>query len=227
MLIPAGNGSSLYSSASEDARARMPDFHLTLPELMPGATPIRHPDCCLSLSCKLLDVLTRIFTGSGNPTSTPSPSACILSVGSGSGLLEAALLAHPAAPGPPRLTIEGVEVQQPESQAPVNRYLPEPFYHTVRGTWDVSPRLNDDVLSGLMFVYPRQPALVSRYVRATAEETGGSSSIRTVVWLGPVADWDEFRPCFEDGGRSAFEVETRTGGDAGLEEFEMMAIMTR
>ncbi|KFH40591.1 hypothetical protein ACRE_087140 [Hapsidospora chrysogenum ATCC 11550] len=205
----------------------MPDIHLSLPVLTPGATPIRHPDCCLSLSFKLLDVLTRIFTDSSSPTSSPSPSACILSVGSGSGLLEAALLAHPAASGRPRLTIEGVEVQQPPSQAPVNRYLPEPFHHTVRGTWDVSPRLNDHVLSELMFVYPRQPALVSRYVGATAEEKDGSSSIRTAVWLGPVADWDEFRPCFEGGGGSAFTVETRTGRDAGLEEFEMMAIMTR
>lgn len=206
----------------------MPDIHLTLPELKPGAALIRHPDCCLSLSLKLLDVLTRTFTGSGNPTSAQLLSACILSVGSGSGLLEAALIAHAAAASrPPRLTIEGVEVRQPESQVPVNRYLPEPFYHTVRGTWDVSPRLNDDALTGLMFVYPRQPALVSRYVRATAEEKGGSSSVWTVVWLGPVADWDEFRPCFEGGGASAFTVETRTGWDTGLEEFEMMAIMTR
>lgn len=183
-----------------------------------GKTPIRHQDCCLSLSSELLDKLTRIFTGSSSssPDASPPSPPSVLSIGSGSGLLEAALLAH-SSPG--LIAIEGVEVQQQESQAPVNKYLPEPFYHTVRGTRDVSPRLGDEDVSGLMFVYPRQPGLVSRYVKAL-EQMG--SNVQGVVWLGPVADWEDFRPCFE-----GLSIEIRSGPDAGLDGYEMMAVMRR
>ena len=188
------------------------ELHLEL-----GDAPIRHQDCCLSLSSKLLDTLTRIFTNS-SPAASSSPPSSILSIGSGSGLLEATLLAH-SSPG--LITVEGVEVQQPESQAPVNRYLPEQFYHTVRGTREVSPRLGDDGVSGLMFVYPRQPDLVSRYVK-TVEEM--HPNVRSMVWLGPVADWDDFRPCFEG---STFAIEALSGLEAGLDDYEMMAVMHR
>lgn len=187
------------------------DMDLHPPQLTLNHTPTRHQDCCLSLSSKLLDTLTHIFTA-GTATEPYS----VLSVGSGSGLLEAALLAHS-----PQLTIEGVEVQQPLSQAPVNKYLPEHFYHTVRGTRDVSPRLGDGDVSGVMFVCPRQPALVSRYIGAL---DGVGSSVRSVVWLGPVADWEDFHQCFES--RSpAFALDIRNGEDVGLEGYEMMAIL--
>ncbi|KAL6863339.1 hypothetical protein ACO1O0_003588 [Amphichorda felina] len=189
------------------------ELHLEL-----GDAPIRHQDCCLSLSSKLLDTLTRIFTNRSPAALSSSSPLSILSIGSGSGLLEATLLAH-SSPG--LITVEGVEVQQPESQAPVNRYLPEQFYHTVRGTREVSPRLGDDDVSGLMFVYPRQPDLVSRYVKAVEEMY---PNVTSVVWLGPVADWDDFWPCFEG---STFAIETRSGPESGLDDYEMMAVMHR
>lgn len=209
-------------------------FHNTPPAIMnPLAIklkeePIRHADCCLSLSSKLLDTLTAIFSDRG----LAGRRRTVLSIGSGTGLLETLWLAHiesqsqsdDASAG---LVIEGVEVHQLGSRAPANKYLPEQAINTVRGTWELSSRLQDQDVSGLMFTYPRQPGLVTRYIESVIKT---KLIIGVVIWLGPLADWDEFEPCFRVGGDdgNAFRLEgIKKGAEAGLGEYEMMAIFNR
>ncbi|KAE8355364.1 hypothetical protein BDV28DRAFT_146155, partial [Aspergillus coremiiformis] len=102
-------------------------------------TPQALPTCCLSLSTPLLTHLSNLLP--------PKPSFTI-SIGSGSGLLEALLTHHNAA-----LSIEGVEVNPS-----VNRYIPEQDMHVVSGTWDLLHARVPDA-AAWMFVYPRDPKL--------------------------------------------------------------------
>ncbi|RYO83479.1 hypothetical protein DL764_009450 [Monosporascus ibericus] len=179
--------------------------------------PKHYPDCCLSISRGLLDVLTATFR-------TAAETGPVLSIGSGSGLLEALLQSRwtgnattaattTSAAASPR--IEGIEVR-----ASVNRYLPAAAVGTVKGTWEVSPRARSDpAVAALLFAYPRSPALVSRYLREA--EAG------VAVWLGHRSDWLDFEPCFA--GAPGFDgaVEVVGGRAAGLVEYEMMAVVRR
>lgn len=260
---------------------------MDLPEV--AVDPRHYPDCCLSISTRLLDILTDTFStsiagpgGGAGGTGT----GLVLSIGSGSGLLEALLLSRWSSPSLPssssspsssartpkntlNLQIEGVEIR---SSPPVNRYLPDPENLTiVKGSWDViSPRARraataaataaaTPTIGGLMFVYPRSPGLVGRYVRdfaaastsaaaaaadletvevgaeAEAEakmeakkgtRTTTQPSLRVAVWLGHRSDWPDFEPCFAAvPGFDAATVEVVGGADAGLVEYEMMAVM--
>lgn len=222
---------SLHSSPSKTQR--QPLAHLasrkgmgepekTLPRL--GPTPIRHPDCCLSLSTTLFD---SIITATSGERVGGDGARVVLSVGSGSGLLEHLLMLHAENSGPDgSWLVEGVEVQQPESQPSVNKYLSEPHYHTVQRTSTISPRLYHDGVQGLMFVYPRQPSLVSQYL---AELGGRGSCLDTVIWLGPRADWRDFSACFDpqpsSKGRPPREITVLSGTEAGLDDYELMAIV--
>lgn len=197
------------------------DPTLELPRLQDA--PARHPNCCLSFSSKLIHILTRIFSSTANPDGTST----VLSIGSGSGLLEALLLAHVGAQdnsGATDFNVEGVEVQQLSGKPPVNRYLPEQAIYTVRGTWDVVSRLQDSDVTALMFVYPRQPALVAEYIKAVAEQ---GLRIQAIVWLGPMADWDVFEPCFMANDKQQTELDKMQGAEAGLDGYEMMAVLRR
>ncbi|KAI7773290.1 hypothetical protein LA080_011353 [Diaporthe eres] len=185
---------------------------MDLPKLNDTAT--RHLDFCLSISTKLIHILTSILTTNG-PQRNDN---LVLSVGSGSGLLEAHLLKHltslPECTS--TFTIQGLEVRSPPTAAPVNKYLPEQHSATVRGTWERSPLI--DVADTLLFVYPREPDLVTRYLAAR------SASLRIVLWLGPCADWEVFGGCFQ--GLEGFgDVEIIEGGSAGVAEFEMIAVV--
>lgn len=187
---------------------------MDLPEL--SDTPTRHPGFCLSISTKLIHTLTSILTTNGPAKN----SNLILSVGSGSGLLETHLLNHlTSLPKPPSaFTLQGVEVRSAPGAAPVNKYLPEQHSATVRGTWELSPLLGDT--DTLLFVYPRDPSLVNRYLAARP------SSLRIVLWLGPRADWEVFGECFQ--GLEGFgDVEIIEGESAGVAEFEMVAVVRR
>lgn len=191
---------------------------MDLPKL--SDTPTRHPDFCLSISTKLLHTLTTVLTTNGPDTNTTNNNL-ILSVGSGSGLLEAHLSNHlTSLPGTssPKFIVQGVEVRSSPTTAPVNRYLPEQHATTVRGTWELSPLL--ETTNTLLFVYPRDPALVSRYLSARP------TSLRVVLWLGPRADWEVFCGCFT--GLEGFgDVGVVEGGSAGVAEFEMVAVVRR
>jgi hypothetical protein len=136
-----------------------------------SATPSRHPDCCLSLSPTIpLDIIKAF----------PSRDALVLSIGSGTGLLEAIM-----AVAEPRLWIEGVEVRS------VNKYLPDELVHTVQGTWQLCSRARD--CDALLFVYPRDPGLVKKYIA----DLGFLNKVQSIIWIGPVNDWAEFAKCFE------------------------------
>ncbi|KAH6968770.1 hypothetical protein DER45DRAFT_27265 [Fusarium avenaceum] len=193
---------------------------MDLPELDSQGAPVRFPVCCLSISSKLLQVLTNIFSNTTLSDENPT----VLSIGSGTGILEALLLAHSQSRS--LLNIEGVEVQQLGGKAPVNRYLPEQAIYTVRGTWDVVSRLRDPDVTALMFVYPRQPGLISEYIKVISEQ---DLKVQVIVWLGPMADWEVFEPCFSARiGTSQFVVsEKRQGAEAGLDEYELLAVVRR
>lgn len=181
-----------------------------------GKTPSRHPDFCLSISTKLIDTLSTIVTDNG-PVGNNN---LILSVGSGSGLLEAFLQKHlNSLPSPTsKFTIQGVEVRSSPTEAPVNKYLPEQHYTTVRGTWELSTLL--DAADTLLFVYPREPGLVNRYLSARP------ASLRIVLWLGPRADWEVFGGCFQ--GLEGFgDVSIIEDDNSGVAEFEMVAFVRR
>ncbi|KAG5665939.1 hypothetical protein KAF25_010064 [Fusarium avenaceum] len=184
---------------------------MDLPELDSQGAPVRFPFCCLSISSKLLQILTNIFSNTTLSDENPT----VLSIGSGTGILEALLLAHSQSRS--LLNIEGVEVQQLGGKAPVNRYLPEQAIYTVRGTWDVVSRLHDPDVTALMFVYPRQPGLISEYIKVISEQ---DLKVQVIVWLGPMADWEVFEPCFSARiGTSQFVVsEKRQGAEAGLDD---------
>lgn len=176
-----------------------------------GPTPERHPDCCLSLSTKLIDTITNIFH-------QRAISGLVLSIGSGSGLLESLLLSIWSTQPGCELQLEGVEVSN-SSGTPINRYLPEPCYSTVKGTWDLSPRAKD--AAALLFVYPRHSDLIKSYLgkyHATMD-----SKLRLVIWLGPKCDWDDHVDSFMEAGVS---TSVQILEDCGLAEYEMLAIVS-
>lgn len=185
---------------------------MELPEL--SEAPSRHPDFCLSVSTKLIHTLTAIIANNG-PVSNQN---LVLSVGSGSGLLEAHLQKNlnSLPDSISKFTIQGVEVRSSPTEAPVNKYLPEQHYTTVRGTWELSPLLED--ADTLLFVYPRDPVLVSRYLAARP------ASLRVVLWLGPRADWEVFGGCFQ-GLEGFMDVDIINGENAGVASFEMIAVI--
>ncbi|KAF5656739.1 HAD superfamily hydrolase [Fusarium heterosporum] len=191
---------------------------MDLPKLDSQGSPVRFPDCCLSISGKLIQILADIFSNTTFSEETPT----VLSIGSGSGILEALLLAH--APSQSLLNVEGVEVQQSSWKDPVNKYLPEQAIYTVRGTWDVISRLQDPDVTALMFVYPRQASLISEYMKAISEQ---DLNVRVIVWLGPMADWEVFESCFttRDGNTQFIIGEKRQGAEAGLDEYELMVVL--
>jgi len=129
---------------------------------------VRLPHCCLTLS---LEALTAIRSH------LPSKPCKTLSIGCGSGLLEALLNENS------NLHVEGVEVSDN-----VNKFLPRDAIHTVKGTWQVFPQAQDFIT--WMFVYPRSPDLISKYISDI------SIIPSKILWIGPVQDWDVFVACF-------------------------------
>lgn len=181
-------------------------------------TPLRHPDCCVSLSSILLNKITDNLCES-------IQSGLVLSVGSGAGLLEALLYAmwtSSSASHTKNLLIEGVEVMSSATsdfQSP-NKYLAEQCFATVKGTWAVSSRIKH--AKALMFVYPRSTKLVCLYIQ---EASLFSGPLHVILWLGPNCDWAEFKSCFTNKGW--VPVQIIGGREAGLAEYEMMAIVKK
>lgn len=186
--------------------------------------PTRYPDFCLSLSTHLIDALTKIFSAAA----AKSRSSLTLSVGSGSGLLEAYLQSLWSSTPGCDLMIHGLEVQTADGAGPVNRYLPEQNCGTVRGTTQLSSELNS--ACALLFVYPRDPALVLRYLQAAKDLS--NRPLQAVVWLGPRADFDIFAGSPQSplkiglGDNTDFDpvevTEVR-----GMADYEMIAVVRR
>ncbi|WPG98406.1 Hypothetical protein R9X50_00119600 [Acrodontium crateriforme] len=131
--------------------------------------PVRFPDLCLSLSRPLIHLLA---------AQLPHAPAKILSIGSGSGLLENALL---------HVTKHTCDLYGVEVSSAVNRHLPEDRLLQVAGTGLLHP---DAIFAELlMFVYPRQPSLLASYLSAFSH-----GMLEKVIWLGPRIDWPDAEP---------------------------------
>ncbi|KAI1365116.1 hypothetical protein F5Y08DRAFT_304905 [Xylaria arbuscula] len=242
----------------------------TLPSLTDE--PTLYPSCCFSLSRPLLatihtlllqsistipsvsnssssssaaDIQRKKELGSGDNDGEDNEDAqsLVLSIGSGTGLLEELLHRYlnsgvrdrgdevsssSAATSPPTPTaaadgwrVEGVEVNHT-----MNIHLPEDRINHVSGTWAIL-EARARTVSVLMFVYPRDGALVRRYIDAFMMREG--ASVQLVLWLGPKCDWEETGFGSVGAGAAAKDeleiTEMRSGG--GLAEFEMLAALRR
>ncbi|KAL4787509.1 hypothetical protein BJX76DRAFT_318770 [Aspergillus varians] len=164
-----------------------------------STSPTALPNCCLALSTPLLNHLASLL---------PQTPDFTLSIGSGPGLLEA-LIAHRH----PNVPIEGVEVN-----SSVNLYIAEQDMNVVGGTWDLFPRASQ--AKAWMFVYPREPKLVTKYIETHGDRPG---SVEMILWLGPRADWVDYEACFRD---SVFS-QLSFPDDVGLAPYEMLVVARR
>lgn len=214
---------------SKNCKSKLEMSNTQLPDLQSAAPqPIRHQASCASLSFALLQLLNDVL---------PSPPSLTLSVGSGTGLIEALLLHHFPSRAPhislPQSPVDnhsedndgndnkkekvhnhiqgsfyGVEVRNAKS---VNRFLPQENMITVPGTWALP---GEHILSraeGLLFIYPRQTGLIWLYLEKCA-------NLQTVVWIGPRCDEDEFMKPLGDWGVRVGDEEFRTDGDGDGEK---------
>lgn len=169
-----------------------------LPSLPPlFSTPAIFPGCCLALSAPLLAYLAALL---------PAPPHSTLSIGSGYGLLEALLLAEPF-----NLNVIGVEVHPSP-----NQYLPASHHRTVTGTRFLEPLAADSTT--WLFVYPRRVGLVDEYLEAY-----GAGALERVVWIGPAADWDDYKGCFASG----WDVQVPSAEEHGGRAWELISIATK
>ena len=156
-----------------------------------------HPDCCCSLSETLIAKIASLLT---------PKLGLALSIGSGTGLLEALLLARR-----PTVNLRAVEVSNA-----VNKYLPEDLMETVNGTWDLCNSAHD--AGSWIFVYPREAGLIKKYAQAF-----GQGNTKQIIWIGPLADLREIQnTCF----LSATWKQEITE-DSGLSEYETMILWSR
>ncbi|KAJ5661253.1 uncharacterized protein N7484_000625 [Penicillium longicatenatum] len=159
-------------------------------------SPTRFPDCCLAISSTLITSIVALL---------PKKPAFTLSIGSGSGLLEY-LLAH---------SNEHVSVQGVEVSSTVNRYISEEDMHVVSGAWGLYSFAKQ--ATAWMFVYPRDPKLVTRYL-----DSYGSEAVEVILWLGPRVDWPDYEPCFRHSSFSKLEFP-----DIGLTPYEVAVVARR
>ena len=157
-------------------------------------SPAHLPDCCSSLSVSLLKRLASLL---------PPEPALTLSIGSGSGLLEALLL-HQR----PKLDLKAVEVPTTD-----NKYMPVDRLQIVNGYRDLCELAAD--ASAWMFVYPRDVWLLREYVRVF-----GGQKCRLIIWIGPRADQLDS----EFFGEMWVKEEVE---ECGLKNYETMALWRR
>lgn len=125
----------------------------------------------------------------------------------GSGYLEALLL-HLV--GHESLNLLGLEVSPS-----INKYLPEEHFHYVSGTWATYPGAVSANL--VLFVYPRVPLLMERYLRQLQE-----SACDKVIWIGPSLDWADYEPVL-----LSSHFSTLCHQSEGVAEYEMLVIATK
>jgi hypothetical protein len=142
--------------------------------------PLLYPGCCLTLSTTLLTHLyDRIVQIPHNNTpNQQQDKLCILSVGSGTSLLEALLQRYldehqhhesnvddVRDSESPKTTwkVDGVEVYSHAHNSMIN-YLPKAQMHIVPNTAELCPRAFESNVRVWMFVYPRKRELVGRYI---------------------------------------------------------------
>jgi hypothetical protein len=136
----------------------------------------------------------------------PKKPAFTVSVGSGSGLLEAFIVNHDA-----NVSVQGVEIG-----STVNRYIAEEDMNVVIGGWGLCSAAQQ--ATAWMFVYPRDPKLIKKYI-----DTYGNQSVELIVWLGPRVDWPDYEPQFC---QSSFS-ELTFPGDIGITPYEVVVVARR
>ncbi|PVH94027.1 hypothetical protein DM02DRAFT_618897 [Periconia macrospinosa] len=166
-----------------------------LPPLSPH--PAVLSGCCVALSSRLLSNLSTVLP--------PAPSL-VLSIGSGSGLLEGLLRADPY-----NIHILGVEVQPS-----VNRYLSVAHHRTVTGTYSLEPLASES--EAWMFIYPRRVGLIQAYISMYED-----SAVSKILWIGPAADWDDYKVCF--GNR--WNVKVQNADEIGGREWELVVVASK
>jgi hypothetical protein len=181
-------------NAFEDEASPLAKDAPELPALT--ATPTAYPGCCLALSEPLIAYFASLL---------PPPPSLTLSIGSGFGLLERFLVTKPHA-----YHVMGIEVE-PSS----NRYLPSSNHRVVHGTRFLEPLAAE--ATTWLFVYPRRVGLVREYL---AEH--GKGSVQRVLWAGPKADWDDYKPCF-----AGWHVEELSADQIGGREWELIAVANK
>ena len=177
--------------------ARQPRHHLLPMKKVPRLSkdPTHVADCCTSLSAALLSTLVAIL---------PRQPALTLSVGSGTGLLEALIMRQ----------CSDIRLQATEVSETVNQYLPRESMNIVHGTWALRALAGE--AAAWMFVYPRQASLLQNYIKEY-----GKRAVMTIVWLGPRVDFAEHREAFEQLG-SSWTVEIVE--DCGISTYEILAV---
>lgn len=133
-----------------------------------SAEPKHHPDCCFAISQTLLHTLASHLPN--------GPAISILSIGSGTGLIESLLS---------QLLDDSFDVCGVEVSPHVNKYMPEENMFFVGGTWDLCRQASKSQV--WIFVYPRDPQLIVRYLQS--HDHVGLSKI---IWLGPKMDWQDY-----------------------------------
>lgn len=177
--------------------------------------PKHHPDCCVAISRPLLLTLLDLFPASpslvlsiGSKYHVACKVKSSLTKGGGTGYLEFSLL---ELAGDDSLNLIGLEVS-----SEVNRYLPEQNFISVNGTWDLYPGASK--ASVLLFVYPREPRLLARYI-----EQFGHLSCEKVVWIGPTLDWPDYQGVLVASGFTSIT----TPSNSGMADYEMVSVATR
>jgi hypothetical protein len=161
-----------------------------------GDEPQQFAGCCLAISKPLLQALL---------STLPQGRDLILSVGSGSGLLERLLLQSSC----DKLNLFGVEVPSCDCA-----YLVPERVLRVSGTRSLHP---DAILASvLMFVYPRVPSLIGSYI-----DTCADGAMEKLIWLGHRSDWADCENIVLD---SFTDVDVIH--DVGLPGHEIMVVAT-
>jgi hypothetical protein len=187
-----------HSNSDEevDADSLLPvEQQLRLPQLIDKATI--YSGCCLALSTPLVAHVHSLL---------PTAPALTLSIGSGFGLLEALLIGAPYTSN-----IVGVEV----APSP-NTYLSRTNHRVVHGTRFHEPLAAE--AKAWLFVYPRRVGLVTEYLTAY-----GNGAVQDIIWIGPQADWDDYKACFP----ADWEIYTESADEVGGKAWELIAIARR
>ena len=162
--------------------------------------PSHFGDCCPGVSKPLVETLLDRL---------PQHPALILSIGSGSGLLEALLLQASAHHHKQAVNLFGVEVP-----TCINSHLAEERLLRVPSTLSLHP--DAFLASALMFVYPRDASLIGKYLEALLE-----GALDQIIWFGHRHDW----PPVKDLLVATFDnVELVCG--PGIADYEMVANAT-
>ncbi|KAI4719922.1 hypothetical protein E4T48_03838 [Aureobasidium sp. EXF-10727] len=144
---------------------------MTAMDFASSAEPRHHPDCCMAISQPLLHNLANLLPH--------GPAISVLSIGSGTGLLESLLS---------QLLEDSYDLCGVEVSPNVNKYLPEQNMFFVGGTWDLCSQAGKSHV--WIFTYPREPKLIVQYL-----ESHDHDNLSKIIWLGPKMDWQDYEDC--------------------------------